>query len=91
MNEPTESGIPEAPASTPSMVERIEALEGGTVATGESINAAADQQDRLLRLEQKVEHLSTALAEAAARIVELESAAPAVEATSEPLVPETTE
>jgi hypothetical protein len=71
--------IPEAPAPTPSMLSRIEALESGTVATGESVGAADALQARVTDLEAKIANTIELLNEAADRLLDLESTAPAIE------------
>tara|TARA_R110002110_G_scaffold412840_2_gene639294 strand:+ start:2169 stop:2441 length:273 start_codon:yes stop_codon:yes gene_type:complete len=73
------SVIPEAPAPMPSMLDRIEALESGTVATGESVGAADALQARVTDLEEKLANALTLLNEAADRLLELEAVSPAIE------------
>jgi len=84
--EPEGSVVPAPPAPQPSMPERIEALEAGRVATGESVTADSGLQDRITALENKVANVIGLLDEATARLLDLESVAPAVDVSIDDLI-----
>ncbi|MCP4783365.1 MAG: hypothetical protein GY903_01155 [Fuerstiella sp.] len=67
------------PGTGPSMLERIEALESGTVATGESVGAADALQARVTDLEEKLADALTLINLGTDRLLELEAVSPAIE------------
>jgi len=84
--EETAAVVPEPAPVT--MVERIEALESGTVASPESVAASTALESRVTAVEGHVGSVVKLVEELASRLLKLEEAGdavPAVESTSVPL------